>query len=453
MIIPSDDKTSLYTIIPLVVLVLGGIMSAVGYFKYRKLLNFLDKIAKAASAVKDGDFSKRVPEELNDEIPHLGENINKMIYSLQDRENKIIEYQKALHRQKEYLEAIFNSLVDGIITISKDCLITKINPTAVIWFGEEEKNILNRRLSDFISCGCNINFSQNDKSIHDNCSLFSLNERLDSIEVKILNSNSNIEKTFELCPSPLSGVEDEQAYVIVLRDITELKEINTMREDFVAALSHDLRVPILAEANTLKFFLKERFGPLAEKQIVAIENMLESNDEMLRLVTNLLDSYKFDAGEFELLKEPSNIKKLAQDCISELSPLAEKNNQSINNLISPDIPNLYLDKNEIKRVIKNLLNNAIAYTEKNGNITIDAEYNNDQVIIKVNDNGKGIQESELQNIFQRFYSKAKKFRKIGTGLGLYISKKIVEKHNGRIWVESRFGEGSTFYFSLPVFKL
>ena len=97
-----------------------------------------------------------------------------------------------------------------------------------------------------------------------------------------------------------------------------------------------------------------------------------------------------------------------------------------------------------------MINNSLSYTPKGRLIIIDAEKTDNDVIIKITDNGKGIHEAEIDRIFDRFFSKARKFRKVGTGLGLYLSKQIVERHNGKIWVESEFGKGSTFFFSLPL---
>ncbi|MFH0702627.1 MAG: ATP-binding protein [bacterium] len=415
-------------------------------------INFqLDQIVEVARAVRYGDLSKKVKSWKKGKIAQLAVNINKMIESLQDRENRIKQYQKEIQSQKEYLEAIFDSLADGIITISKKCRIIKINPIVSIWMGLNEEDITGKKLTDFLKCKCEVNcIEKSEEDISEICPLISQNERLSPTEAKIINLNSKTEKSLGLSSSPVAGVIGEPTYVIVLRDITELKKIEKIQKDFVATLTHDLRVPILAEVNTLKFFLEEKFGYLTDKQKQAIENMIESNNGLLELVNKLLDTYKYESGEGELYKEPTNIKKLIESCIAELLPLANKNNQTISDFIPEEIPILDLDKSEIKRVIINLINNAVTYTQKGGVITIDAEKNENYVIIKVSDNGKGISESELETIFDRFFSKAKKFRKIGTGLGLYLSKQIIEKHNGKIRVESKLGKGSAFYVSLPL---
>lgn len=380
----------------------------------------------------------------------IANKIKKLHKKLQKKDNQIREYQKEMQEQKEYFEALFNSLVDGIITISKDYKITRTNPIVAIWCGLDEEEIIEKKLTDILKCDCKVNCTDSMENITDICPLIAQNERLAPTEAKIINIKNNTEKLLGLNFSQVFGLAGEPTYVTVLRDITELKKMDKMREEFIATLTHDLRVPILAEATTLKFFLKEAFGINTDKQKEAVENMIESNNDMLRLVNSLLDTYKHESGESELSKETVNIRKLVQDCIAELTPIAKKNNQSLNNLIPKDIPVLKIDKKEIKRVIMNLMNNGISYTPKGGSITINAEKRENEVIVKIVDNGKGIMVSELEVIFDRFFSKAKKFRKIGTGLGLYLSKKIIEKHNGKIWAESQPGKGSAFYFTLPL---
>ncbi|MDD3013385.1 MAG: ATP-binding protein [Candidatus Gastranaerophilales bacterium] len=427
-------------------LTIGIIVAIASYIRYKKLLNKLDPIADVAMAVMHGDLAQKVKIKGKNKIARLGKDINKMIESLKDRESKIRKYQIELQGQKEYLEAVFNSLIDGIVIISKDCKIIKTNPTIEIWTNTNEEDIIGKKLTDLIRCKCEVDCSKNP----DNCPLIFQNERLLPNEATIINKGTKAEKLLSLNSVPISGVIVEQSYLIVLRDITEFKEMNQMREDFMATLTHDLRVPILAEGNTLKFFLKGIFGPLTDKQREALENMLDSNNDLSRMVTGLLDAYKYDSGNIELFKEPVHLKKLVQDCIAELTPLSRKNDQSLTNFISKEIHTLNIDKNEIKRVIRNLISNSITYTPKGGSINVNAENNEKEVIISINDTGKGIAESELEQIFDRFFSKAKKFRKVGTGLGLYLSKQIVEKHGGKIWAESNLGEGSTFYFSLPL---
>lgn len=419
----------------------------------QKLVTSIHKIAKVVQHVTYGNLNKRVSIKKGELTEELATNINLMIDALQERENGLRICQIESHEQKEHFEAIFNSITDAIITVSKNCKIIKANPTFCIWLGLTEQELENKYLPDFLQCECEIDCI-NLTDIGQHCPFITQNERLCPTEASVKNQHTNIKKFLSISSSPISGIKGEQTFVIVLRDITEFKEISKMRSDFIATLSHDLRVPILAEANTLKFMQKGLFDPLSEKQETAVENLLNSNNDLLNQVNCLLDTYKYESTNIELHKESINLYKLANECIKDLTPLVHKNNQTIENNISQNIPNVYIDKSEIKRVFLNIINNAINYSSKDERIIIDAEFKepDDFVTVKILDNGRGIPDEELEQIFDRFFSKAKKFRKIGTGLGLYLSKQIIEKHNGEISAESIVGKGSTFFFTLKVNK-
>ncbi|MDD3013387.1 MAG: hybrid sensor histidine kinase/response regulator [Candidatus Gastranaerophilales bacterium] len=220
------------------------------------------------------------------------------------------------------------------------------------------------------------------------------------------------------------------------------------REDFVATLAHDLRTPLLAAIQTLKFFLDGSLGQLTERQNILLETMLYSNQDMLGLVNALLEVYRYESGELVLCKDFFNLKDLIQQCSHEVSSLLEK--KGIN--ISVDDNNelkVYADKQELKRVLANLLGNAVNYTQSGGEISIIVNFNDDAVIISVKDTGIGIPEEDIPKLFNRFSQGTSKKRSVGTGLGLYLARQIVEAHNGKIWLESELGKGSKFNFSIP----
>jgi len=285
--------------------------------------------------------------------------------------------------------------------------------------------------------------------ILDHVSSDNLSERLHvsySSELKKLSLNINkMITTLQYRNKKIKEYQKE-----LLRDIDKLKELEQIREDFSATLAHDLKIPILAEKNTLQFFLKGVFGEITDKQKVALLNMQESNKDLLTLVNNLLDVYKQESFFTEFKKEPCDIKILIMDCLNEIFPLAYKNNHTLVNNIDEELPEVNVEKTEIKRVILNLLNNAITYTQHGGRVEIGYEETDTELIIKIKDNGKGISPADIGKVFDRYFSKDLKFRKVGTGLGLYLAKRIVEGHNGRIWAESELDKGSTFSFALPL---
>ncbi|OGI18001.1 MAG: hypothetical protein A2255_03520, partial [Candidatus Melainabacteria bacterium RIFOXYA2_FULL_32_9] len=231
-------------------------------------------------------------------------------------------------------------------------------------------------------------------------------------------------------------------------EIESRKEIEQLRTNFIATLTHDLRSPIIAEQKALEFMLSRKPETLLREYSEFIEDIYKTNNELLRIVNNLLAVYHYESGRFELNFEEVKIKDLIDSAVKSVLPMAQDEGAEISiNII--DNPEVKVDKNEINRVLVNLINNAIKHNPAGVKINIESKKTNDYVQIAVSDNGRGIPEPERPHIFEK-YPAIK--RKIGTGLGLYIAKQIVEMHDGKIWFESEIGKGSTFYFMLPIAK-
>lgn len=229
-----------------------------------------------------------------------------------------------------------------------------------------------------------------------------------------------------------------------------LLESQKQREKFVATLTHDLKTPIKAEYRIFELLLDGRFGPVTEEQCAVIQEMLRSNRFMYQMVDNLLTAFKFESGHMILRMELIDVNELIASTVNlDLIGLAQEKNQELTLHLDPNVPNIPIDALEIKRVIYNLVQNAINYTPKNGKIQISTGLNNDSIHIEVSDTGPGIEQTIQKTLFEPYSSMAKRYRHIGTGLGLYISKKIIEAHQGKLSVESQLGKGSTFLFTLP----
>lgn len=227
------------------------------------------------------------------------------------------------------------------------------------------------------------------------------------------------------------------------------RELETQRDDFVATLTHDLKVPLLASVQTLDHLLKGSYGELTDKQKYITDHLITNSQNLLHMVNTILDSYKYEAGKQTLVKRKINLNKLIDECITEITPLIhEKKHEVIYNSFHPDIE-VIADRQEFKRVIVNILSNSIIYTTTEGKITISTNKTSDYTEISISDNGIGIPEDSLKKIFERYSKGTKTLRKVGTGLGLYLSKCIVEAHEGNIRVESKENVGSIFYISIP----
>jgi signal transduction histidine kinase len=234
---------------------------------------------------------------------------------------------------------------------------------------------------------------------------------------------------------------------IVYLETLQRQKIEEIKKNFTATLVHDLRSPILGEQKALEFMLSRKteapIGDFSEY----LNGIYNTNDDLLRIVNNLLEVYQYESGKSELKLEPNNIIDMINSVVRTLKPLAEDQQSDISLNIEENIPSVMVDKSEIQRVISNLTSNAIKHNKKGTSINIKACKTDNEIQVSISDNGQGIPESEKPNIFEK-YPVVKSG--IGSGLGLYLSKQIVEAHGGKIWFESEVGKGTTFYFSLPL---
>ncbi len=272
-----------------------------------------------------------------------------------------------------------------------------------------------------------------------------LSRRIEKSDVKQTSTIiSNINKMIE-------SIEDRESMIKSYRSEleNELQNINQVHKDFSATLMHDLKVPVIAEINAINLFLNGSFGEISDIQKQALETMLVSSEELLTLLNSLLETYKYEVEGFHFQKNTTCMKQLVEECLKEVIFLIKPKNQTIELYAPHESYPINLDKLYFKRVIKNLISNASSYTPNNGIIKISLDEKNHKIILKIEDNGKGIEPEYIDKIFDKYFSTSKKFRKVGTGLGLYLTKKIVEKHNGTISVTSKLNEGTKFLIEIP----
>lgn len=229
------------------------------------------------------------------------------------------------------------------------------------------------------------------------------------------------------------------------------KQIRLLKEELTATLAHDMKVPVIAELNTLNFLLEGKFGELNTKQSQVISLMKSSNQELKDLIENMLETYKLEQNSLQLNMTTNKISEFIENITKEMQPIADKNQNEIKlNLDSVKDLEMQFDSFQIKRVFKNLIQNAITNSHKNEIIKITAEKTKDEVKFNITNKGCGISKEDLDLIFQKYYSGASKYRKAGTGLGLYISRQIMLAHNGEIEISSTSSEAVTFSI---IFKL
>ena len=395
--------------------------------RFEKIDDFFSDINQIVNSVRYGNLSARVDTEVPKETKNLSESINRMIETLNDREQMIVEYQAELTNQNQFLSALINSLSEGILVLDEKYIILRANARIKKWL--KNPKLIGSSIFDFIK-------------ISDDKELTELKD--DEIFLR-----GTKDLYFKASIRQIDSKEHDDKYMMVINNYTNQREIDSLKEDFVATLTHDLKVPIIAEANMLEFFLQEKFGVLNDKQKEALKTMSASNKELLELVQTVLDTYKIKEGEIDLHIENASIKKMLDEVCDEMNAIAQKSHNNLVVDIKSDIF-INVDYLQFKRVLKNLISNAISYGQSNSDIEITVKQKNNSAYILVKDYGKGISKEDIEKIFNRYFSASKKFRKIGTGLGLYLSQKIVQAHNGTLTVASKEGEYTEFCIKLPI---
>ena len=400
--------------------------------------------------IKNGIERSYLIEKLNEKVAEL-EVANKKLEDYSANLEKLVaERTKSLEIANLKLSGIIENCADGIVLLDGDGKIEEINPACENFTGYCAKNITGKRLIDFLEFET---LAAKQRFFSEKGFMPLLNSDKSDVLIKdlyIVNNLSGeripVEINFALC----SPDGDARRYVGVIRDIHLQKETEKLRDDFIATLTHDLRTPLLAAIQTLRFFLDGVMGVLTDQQKLMLSTMLQSNEDLLGLVNALLEVYRFESGKLSLCKTNFPIKNLINQCYDEIKPLAEAKNLKLElefDTVS-DEPYIYADRGELKRVITNLCGNAVNYTNKGGHVKILLKEKNDDIIFSVTDNGNGIPKEDIPHLFKRFSQGTSKKRSTGTGLGLYLSRQIIEAHNGKIWVESKLDRGSEFSFLL-----
>lgn len=227
------------------------------------------------------------------------------------------------------------------------------------------------------------------------------------------------------------------------------KEMLKVKEDFTATLTHDMKVPVIAELNSIEYLLSGRFGALNEKQIEVLRLMKSSENELKELIENMLEIYKLENKNIKLNCQYFNLNNFLKDAISQMQPIISEKNIEISFINSSDCDiELNFDLFQLKRVIKNLLQNAASYSQNGSEITIKTEISDVCAKIFVINKGIGISQNDLELIFQKYYTGNSKYRKSGAGLGLYISRIIMLAHNGNLEVDNSKEGYTTFIVTL-----
>lgn len=240
--------------------------------------------------------------------------------------------------------------------------------------------------------------------------------------------------------------------MFVFRDVTREAELDRMKNEFIATVSHELRTPMTAVKGALGLLLGGAAGPVTEEQRELLTVAHQNTDRLIRLINDILDLSRIEAGHLELRRVPVQVNDVVAAAVREMEGVRQQRGLELHLHLSPNLPEVEADPDRVGQVLINLLGNAYKFTEPGGRVTVRTLAAGDEVRVQVADTGPGIPPDQLERIFERFQRApgAATRRAGGTGLGLAIARAIVQGHGGRIWAESAPGQGATFTFTLPV---
>lgn len=279
---------------------------------------------------------------------------------------------------------------------------------------------------------------------------FIIKEKKILVKERLL-SSPNGDIYLEIHKAPICNENNDViGIVVVCKNITSEKEKDAQKETFVATLTHDLKTPISSQARALDLLLNNTLGEINNEQKEILEQTRSSCKFVQNMIGNLLHTYKYENGKAKLYIKPFNITEIVEETCNELYLTAK--DRGIKLLIkSPKIiEEIYADPVEIKRVIVNLISNAISYANADTDIEVTTQINNNELLFEVKNKSKYIPKEELTTLFEKYISKSHRYNRIGTGLGLYASKQIVSFHKGYMTATSVKDEGNTFGFIIPL---
>ena len=395
----------------------------------------IEGLATAADRIGQGDFDITLPKSSVSEMSALSRRFGLMAESLRQFRSTDVQ---ALAAGQRRLQAVLDSIDDGLLIFDRQGLLEHLNPVALRQLGWDGRNLgmtLGRalqnpeldRLLQVILEGGYLDHAPDDLAIEAQG------------EVRLL--------TYSLTP-----VSHAEGYIIgavmVLRDVTEQRAFERLRSEFVLRASHELRTPVTGMHMAFGL-LRERLSFDPESREIDLMNTVEEEmQRLVRLINDLLNFSRYQNGMQTLERAPCDLPELLEKARGRFVEQAAARQVVIECEAQEPLPRLQLDRAQISRVLDNLVDNALRHSKQSGRIRLQARRHGERVILSVEDNGEGIPFGQQARIFEPFVQVGRK--KGGAGLGLALCKEIVQLHGGRIGVYSRPGQGTQFYFALPL---
>jgi two-component system, NtrC family, sensor histidine kinase KinB len=430
--------------IPLISLIgVAAIIVGISFslFLSRLISRPITELTSAVSHLAQGDYAVQVSARGSGELALLAESFNGMAEKLKHFHEMNIDQILA---EKRKSEAIIRSVDDGLVVVDEKLLITNINPKASTIFDVAAEDGLGKHILEVVR---NDHIFQALKMSLESGAPPGLAEGEDILTVPLGEETQH----YQIAILPMrSRAGVIPGAVLVLRDVTRLKEIDRLKSEFVMTASHELRTPLTSIGMSVAMLMETASAKLTDTERELLDVCHDEVNRLKALVNDLLDLSKIEAGKLELFLEPVSPSFISQQAVAMVRNQTEAKGIVLTVAVSADVPEVVADPNKIVWVVVNLLANAVRYTPAQSHIRLSAEGLGDKVKFSVQDDGPGVPREMQSRIFDKFVRLDQGEETGGSGLGLAISKEIIRAHRGVIWLESEPGQGSTFSFTLPM---
>lgn len=431
----------LYTVIGIIALCL--IVALTFLIRFPQLMaEPVEKMNTAIERIKEGDYSTRVEIDTQDEFGQLGSTFNKMVERLEAYER--VNLEKVI-QEKSRIESLINKISEGIIGLDSEFNIIFINPFM-------EKALLFKKDVNYVG--------KNARDLSINNEMFASvisdlveysNSKKRYTRNKLIKGSMNDKPAYFVRKVVFSYLPGESktfsGYILMLKNITEYKELAEARNNFIATVSHELKTPIASIKMSLKLLRDKRLSELSEDQSELVDDIEWEAGRLLNITQELLNANEVESGAIQLHPEWSDPDELVEEAIDGVITLADDRSIGLDKKIEENLPKIHVDHNKLIWILINFLTNGIKYAPVGSTLEIKVFKKDNTITFSVKDEGEGIPEDQQQRIFDRYY-RLPGSGGGGTGLGLSISKEIAQQMNGKIGVESLPGEGALFYIIL-----
>ncbi len=410
------------------------------------ILKPLGLLIKSTEIFSDGQLNYRIDLRSGDEFEDVGNSFNTMAEKLSSMIQQLENDQAVAISEKNKFDEILSSVIDGIIALDFNKNIMFLNKASEELTGFTKSEVINRPIEQVIHL-----FSEQEEILPRAYCQDSFNKT-----AKLVGKNGKQTKVNLTTTQVGATVQTNLSCILIIHDLSKKAELEQMKLDFVSMASHELKTPLTSIIGYLSVFLDENKGKVSEDNLDLLNKAFVAAKQLQSLIQNLLNVNKIEKEQLSASPEEIDYLPILTKAVEDLRSQANQKNIVLS-LVPPSetLPKILADPVRISEVATNLIANAINYTNPNGKVEVSMKVSPNDLTTTVSDNGVGIPPEAIPHLFNKFYRVSNVLQQAnkGTGLGLYISKSIVEKLHGKIWVESEPGKGSKFSFSLPIVTL